>query len=305
MSELLPRCEEEPITAVIPNRDGAPLLRRTLSALLQELPPERHEILVVDDASQDDSRALLRAEFPAVRVIPLAESVGFGQACLRGFREARHPLVLLLNSDMEVTPGSVALLRQHFQDPALFAVGPLYWSDDPARPRPTPDPRGYRCQLGSPAGGGLFRRDRFLQLGGFDPLYHPFYWEDLDLGWAAWREGWRILEDGRCHFIHRESATIRKLYPPAYVARVRLRNRCLFGWKNLRSPLLLARFQAISLARALTHLLRRRDPSLLLGIADSLQRLPAVWQSRRGGGARDTAAILRDSETHLRSLLTL
>lgn len=291
------------VSAVIPNRDGAHLLRRTLPPLLRELPPPGHEVLVVDDASEDDSLAVLQEEFPTVRVIALERNVGFGAACNRGFREAKHDLVLLLNSDMEVTPGSVALLLEHFADESVFAAGPGYRSDDPAKPRPPGGPEPIWPQMGAPAGGGLFRRDAFLQLGGFDPLYAPFYWEDVDLGWNSWRQGWRTLYDFRCEFIHLESATIRRLYTPACVRRIRARNRILFACKNLHGGTWL-RFMARAKLRAVASLLRRGDPGDIAGELMALPRLLAALRRRVRGGPAD-AEVLAASHTPLRHLLEL
>lgn len=286
----------QPISAVVPNRDGADLLRRTLPSLLRELPPGQHEILVVDDASEDDSVGMLGHEFPDVRVLALDENVGFGAACNRGFREASHDLVLLLNSDMEVTPGSIELLRAHLAEPDVFAAGPQYAK--PGRPVAPPD-NGLgpvRPQLGAPGGGGLLSRDRFLELGGFDPLYYPFYWEDIDLGWNAWRRGWRIVRDTRACFVHVGAATIGSLYTPAYVARVKIRNRCLLGWKNFRSARLLAR-HAGSVARNLAGgLIRRRRFAEVLGVMDAVAALPRALRARRSlsGGLSD-AEIMRQA----------
>ena len=292
-----------PVSAVIPNRDGAHLLRRTLPPLLRELPPPVHEVLVVDDASGDDSLAVLRAEFPQVRVIALERNVGFGAACNRGFSEAKHDLVLLLNSDMEVTPGSVALLLEHFADESVFAAGPEYRSDRPdAPPSPKPDPPVWP-QLGAPAGGGLFRRAAFLQMGGFDPLYAPFYWEDVDLGWTAWRQGWRILFDARCEFIHLESATIKRLYTPAYVRRIRARNRFLFACKNLHGALWL-QFILRAKLRSFASLLRRGDPSDAAGELMALARLGAAVRHRVRGGPSD-AEVLAASHSQFKQLLEL
>jgi GT2 family glycosyltransferase len=292
------------VSAVIPNRDGADLLRRTLPPLLRELPPQTHEILVIDDASRDDSAEMLARDFPQVRVVRLPDNVGFGAACNRGFAEAQHELVLLLNSDMEVTPGSVAVLAEHMGAPDVFAAGPRYVAPG-TEPGPRDDGRGIvRAMLGSPAGGGLFSRGKFLELGGFDALYYPFYWEDLDLGWNAWRRGWRIIRDARVDFIHLESATIGRLYPRGYIARMRARNRYLFGWKNFAGRALRRRHASVLLRRALVDLLRRGD-------AAALAAIPEAWRIARREGflsprsfeGRSDEEILRESETPVELLL--
>ncbi|MDQ3024076.1 MAG: glycosyltransferase, partial [bacterium] len=52
------------------------------------------------------------------------------------------------------------------------------------------------------------RREQFLQLGGFDPRYQPFYWEDVALGFAAARHGWRSVTVPQSLVIHRHSESI-------------------------------------------------------------------------------------------------
>jgi GT2 family glycosyltransferase len=215
-------------------------------------------------------------------------NVGFGAACNRGLQEARNEIVLLLNSDMEVMPGSVWLLLEHFSDPDVFAAGPRYAPPGQELALVDDGLGLVRPQLGSPAGGGLFARSKFLKLGGFDPLYHPFYWEDLDLGWNAWRCGWRIVLDGRACFIHRESATIRRLYSQRFVTRVRARNRCLFGWKNLGDRQLFLRFMGRSLGRAAKGLLVRGTASELLGVVQSIPHVrPALARRATTPGPGD------------------
>jgi GT2 family glycosyltransferase len=293
------------LSAVIPNRNGADLLPQTLPPLLRELAGHDHEVLVVDDASEDESVALLQREFPQVRVVELPSNVGFGAACNHGFQEARYPLVLLLNSDMIVTPGSLNVLLPHFSARDVFAAGPAYEQvgekDSPQLVAPQPRP-----QLGAPAGGGIFRREVFLKLGGFDALYYPFYWEDLDLGWTAWRQGWRIIYDPRVRFMHLASATIGRLYSRAYVARVRARNRCLFGWKNFTRGWLRRRHQVVVLRRAVVDLLRRGDPAALLGLWDAWRMRRRAWAARPAQPpVRTDEQILTASHTDLKVLLSL
>jgi GT2 family glycosyltransferase len=250
-------------------------------------------VIVVDDGSTDGSATMLTAEFPSVRVVALSQSIGFGAACNRGFAEATRETVLLLNSDMAVTPGSIAALEAHLADESLFAVGPRYYSD---RPGTEPGPAGEGevfPHIGAPAGGGLFRREAFLTLGGFDPLYAPFYWEDLDLGWAAWRAGWRIVHDARVRFNHLESVTIRRLYSPQFVARVRARNRALFGWKWLQDPGHLRICNRKLLRHAVAGLLKRRDSAPALGLLDALRMKSAALAARpQTPASRSEAEIL-------------
>lgn len=263
-------------------------MRQTLPPLLRELPPDEHEILVVDDASEDESVEVLGRDFPAVRVVALKENVGFGAACNRGVEEAGNELVLLLNSDMEVTPASIGVLAEHFSEPEVFAAGPRYAEPGDATALPDGGRELVRPELGSPAGGGLFSRAKFLDLGGFDPLYRPFYWEDLDLGWRAWRAGWRVIYDGRVHFLHLGSATIARLYGPEYVARVRARNRALFGWRNFRSPGFRRRHNWVLARRAVVDLIRRRDAASLRGLWDAWRmRAEAAPRARSGADLTD------------------
>lgn len=56
------------------------------------------------------------------------------------------------------------------------------------------------------------RRDRFLELGGFDPRFKPFYWEDVDLDYRARRQGWRCATVPSAVVIHRHSETIDKYH---------------------------------------------------------------------------------------------
>jgi len=290
------------ISAVIANRDGADLLPRILPPLLEELPPDRHEILVIDDASEDGSVALVHRDFPAVRVIALPGNVGFGEACNRGFQEARHDVVLLLNSDMEVTPGSVEVLAEHFADAEVFAAGPEF-TEPGEETGLVDDGRGtVRPTIGAPAGGGLFSRGKFVELGGFDRLYHPFYWEDVDLGWNAWRRGWRIVRDARACFVHLGSATINRLYSRQYVARVRARNRYLFGWKNFQTPRLRQRHLAVMMRRILADLVRRGDAASLLALFDAW-RLRARVKPTAMEARRTEEQVVADARLDVERLL--
>ena len=90
----------------------------------------------------------------------------------------------------------------------------------------------YPCFYG---GGGscAFDRRKFLELGGFDPLLHPFYLEDTDLGYMAWKRGWKVLYQPRSIVFHEHRGTIGKKFSQQYIAAILKKNFVLFCWKNI------------------------------------------------------------------------
>jgi GT2 family glycosyltransferase len=94
------------LAIVIVSFNAAADLAACLDSLLAAPPAMPHEIVVVDNASTDDSRAVVEAR-PAVRLIALPSNVGFARANNVGIRVSGGDLVLLLNSDTIVPPGAV------------------------------------------------------------------------------------------------------------------------------------------------------------------------------------------------------
>lgn len=103
--------------------------RDDLGACLRSLhaaPPDvSHEIVVVDNASSDGSVAAVRAAWPAVRVLEMGRNAGFAAATNAGVRASESELVLWLNSDTVVPPGSLdQLVRALDRDPQAAVAGP-------------------------------------------------------------------------------------------------------------------------------------------------------------------------------------
>jgi len=106
------------VTVVFVSYNTRDLLREALRSV-----PGDCEVVVVDNASLDGSAEMVRSEFPAVRLIENRENVGFGAANNQGMEAATRPLVLLLNSDAQSTPGAVEELAGVFRDPGVVAAG--------------------------------------------------------------------------------------------------------------------------------------------------------------------------------------
>ena len=190
---------------------------------------------------------------PQVRVLALPENLGFGGGSNAGFRAAKNDIVVLLNSDMRVEPDFLAPLLEGFTDDDVFAVSCQIFlgrpDETPRRDRPDAGlVAGWRSarepsrrRRGRPAvpcfygGGGscAFDRAKFLALGGFDELLAPFYLEDTDLGYLAWKRGWKVLYQPASVVYHEHRGTIGKRFSRGIHPVGSEKNFVLFCWKNI------------------------------------------------------------------------
>lgn len=307
---------------VIPNWNGRDLLEKYLPSVLAAA--ERcpgSEVIVVDNGSTDGSAAFLKDTFPQVRVVRLEENLGFGGGSNEGFRQAKNDVVVLLNSDMRVEPGFLQPLLDGFTDNRVFAVScQIFFSDPQKRREETGLTQGwwqqgflrvghrieaeirepYPCFYG---GGGscAFDRKKFLELGGFDPLLAPFYLEDTDLGYMAWKRGWKVLYQPASVVYHEHRGTIGKRFTEAYIQSVLKKNFLLFTWKNIHEWRRLGAHFFFAWAGAMLTWLFGGSPerSSLGGIARAFLQLPRAMVSRTR--ARWLAAI-SDTEAFRRPL---
>ena len=101
------------VAIVIVTYNSARDIDRALRSLADPPPATPHEILVVDNASADDTVTRVRASWPGVRLIASPSNLGFAAANNRGIRESSSELVLLLNPDTSVPRGAIDRLVAH------------------------------------------------------------------------------------------------------------------------------------------------------------------------------------------------
>jgi len=293
-----------PVSVVMPSLDDLDLFERHLPALLAEL--ERRdahdEVVVVDDTGRDVLAGPLGARWPAVRVVANKENAGFARAMTAGIQAARHELVFAMNPDVLVRRGFLDPLVACLSEPDVWAVVPRIllggkedkiesWAflrerngllelDQPALSGAA-NPGALRLSPVAFAVGGacLYRRADFLAQG-FDPLYEPFYWEDIDWSWVGWRAGKRVLYQPASVVEHLHRGTIGRRVPAGFVRAMVERNRLLFAWKHLDEPELQRRHLAALYRWALdTYLEDRRED--LVWLAFALDRVRAALDSRK------------------------
>lgn len=101
------------VSVVILNWNGREMLRRFLPSVVKYSKMEGVEICVADNASDDDSCAVLEREFPDIRLIRLDQNYGFAEGYNRALQQVDATYVVLLNSDVEVTEGWLAILTDY------------------------------------------------------------------------------------------------------------------------------------------------------------------------------------------------
>jgi GT2 family glycosyltransferase len=101
------------LSIVIVNWNTRDALRNCLASLFEQSRSLTLEVIVVDNASADDSLDMLKADFPQVRIIANTINLGFARACNQGMRAARGRLLLLLNSDTYVRDDVIARMATY------------------------------------------------------------------------------------------------------------------------------------------------------------------------------------------------
>jgi GT2 family glycosyltransferase len=200
-----------------------------------------------------------------------------------------------LNNDVEVVSDVPYCLQGLFTNRSLFGVAFDMLSGDTDLPyanRILPiwkqgliafDLNGKRDGVGPSfygCGGGMaMSKAKYLALGGFDPIFQPFYWEDTDLSYRAWKRGWRIVFHPGCTVRHFPSSTIRTVVREQPRKEIIERNRLLFLWKNISDFEMLAG-HVLWLSCHLLSAVKRGDSVLLRAFRGALKRLPQVMKAR-------------------------
>ena len=217
------------VSIIIPNYNGVSLLEKYLPHTYRAIrfAQVSYELIIVDDCSTDGSVDFVHTNYPEVKLLINAVNSGFSYTCNQGIQQAEMELVLLLNSDVSLSEEYFSKLWRFFDDPDTFGVmsrimntngetedaarflafsgmkfkfSDFFYSNDTSKRTPTAYLSGANA---------LVCREKLVELGGFDEVFSPFYCEDVDLSFRAWRLGWKCFyeHDAICH--HEVSKTIR------------------------------------------------------------------------------------------------
>lgn len=291
------------ISVVIPNYNGQELLPLVVPPALVAVQQTglSFELIIADDASTDGSVALVRERFPQVQLLTATINRGFSATANAGINAARYDWVLLLNSDVILTPDYFASLLRYRALPGVLGVcGRMTgWDDDAVQeagkypvfqgakiktsydyiPKTT-DRSGASWPCFYLSGANAFMNKAVVdRIGGFNELFSPFYAEDAELSLRAWRLGYASYYEHHAVCRHRLSSTILSSQKKKRVDRIYDRNKFLLHALHLGGLYLLSWWFQL-LIELLFRLLTFR-PGFLLSLIDFIKKLPQVRESRR------------------------
>lgn len=274
------------ISVVIPAYKKTAMLVENLKHNLKHL--KGTEIIVVND---DPSKSIAGdlQEFD-ITLVENKKNLGFGGAVNTGFANAHHDFVLLLNSDVKLNDDSWKKVLDRMQHNEYFAISfaqkegdgstvgknSIYWDNgfflhkkaDDMHAGPTGWAEGGSC---------IVNHKMFDTLGGFDLLYSPFYWEDIDLSYRAWKSGYKVMFDPAVLVEHRHESTIGTYFKKKKIERVATRNQFIFIWKNVEGDLLTSHIVRLPLFLLVTIV----NTPTILGFLSALPHIPAIMRQRR------------------------
>lgn len=217
----IPEIEQPLISVVMVLYGGWEIARRAVSELVENTDP-CYELVLVDNASPDETAARAQKEVAGARLILNETNRGFGGASNQGAELARGRYLCFLNSDALVQPGWLAPLLETLGDPSVGAVVPLLLNEDGSVQEAgcVIDSIGHAHAVGAGEDPAKFEyrfrrevdfgsaacmvvsRDAFAEVSGFDPAYAPAYFEDVDLCFKLEQRGLRTIYEPRSRVTH-------------------------------------------------------------------------------------------------------
>lgn len=244
------------ISIVIPTYNGKHLLEQNLPSVYDAIGFVNidFEIIIVDDASIDNTKSFLQSNYPNVKLIVNKKNLGFSPTINKGIFCASKDLVFLLNNDVKLTKEYFLPKFKYFEKEDTFGVmGKIVGYDNDVIQDEGKFPNctflnidgttNYRIlnsstELWMPTfmlsgANALVDREKLLKIKGFNEIFAPFYGEDTDLSLRALKCGWKLFYEPLSVCRHPNSVTIAKYNKASRVKDIAARNKILFHWIHL------------------------------------------------------------------------
>lgn len=242
--------KQRSVSIVIPTYNGLSLLQKNLPAVVKAM-RAGDELVIVDDASSDDTVSWLRTQFKPhhskldLQIIHNQHNLRFGAAVNKAVKAAHYSLVWLLNNDVSPAANALEYLLPHFEDESMFAVGcheretvdggisggkNKLWFERGLFVHSRADDFSTGETAWASGGSALFDREKWLELGGFSSTFYPAYWEDIDLSYRAKQKGWKVWFEAKALVDHNHETTNTTVFGQRKLEVMSFRNALTFTW---------------------------------------------------------------------------
>lgn len=221
-------------------------------------------IVIVSGSPESDYRDLMSTD-ASVRWVFSRKPLWFSGAIRRGLGAAKFDWAYLLNNDMVVDPLAICSLLK-WRSANVFAIASqIYFKDSTKRREetgwtrfqrgaggieivdvPPEDQTTVRGNFYAGGGASLFQRDLLAKLSRDSGVYDPFYWEDVEWGARAWRQGYQVLFCPSSRVWHEHRATNRKFFTEEEIDRIQKRNQMVYHFRNERGKRTLQEFRVLA-----------------------------------------------------------
>lgn len=284
------------VSIVIPNYNGAQYLKVCLDSLSRQSFKE-YEIIIVDNASIDDSCDIIR-NYTNIKLINLSQNYGFSKAVNEGIKAAEGDFIVLLNNDTEADENwlynlakcikkderifscSSKMLRYYERnkiDDAGDGYNILGWAYKRGDGVPINKYKKEQEIFSSCAGAAIYRKKIFHEIGYFDEKYFA-YIEDMDISYRAKIYGYKNIYCSNAIIYHMACATTGSKYN-AFKARLISRNNIFTIYKNMPIFQLIINLPFILLGVIIKMLFYYRKglgKEYFLGIKEAITKLTSI-----------------------------
>lgn len=250
--------------------------------------------MVNDNPHESLTQLLKENKIDNIKLVENSTNLGFAGAVNVGIMEADNDYIFLLNSDVLLKDTSFVHALTRFQeDMHLFAVSfaqeekngklvgknTMFWE------------RGMIMHAGlsstesgytawAEGGSSIFDKQKVISLGAFDTIYSPFYWEDIDLSYRAWKEGYTVYFDASVVVEHHHESTIGTYFKKQQITETAFRNQLFFIWKNITDANLITQ-HTIQLPVYLFRYLIKGQFALIFGFFKACRQVLGVTDKRQ------------------------
>lgn len=252
------------------------------------------EIIIMNDYPLENITEVVHKIIPTAKIYNNQKNLGFASNVNAGVKKSHGQYVFLLNSDVILKDQSFEKALDLFEkDDKLFAVsfaqfesngqlvgGNTARFENGLLHHFRKQRQKIEANFWAEGGSMIFKKDIFVKLGLFDELYSPFYWEDIDLSYRAWKTGYHVLFNPQVKVEHHHETTIGKFFKKQNVLKIVYRNQFIFHWKNITDKDKI-NSHIKSLPKMFFSALIKKDWALIKGLFMAIKLLPKILDKRK------------------------